>query len=139
MFTNCRAAVTPGVCSTSIVAAGFEWDAVKVPRLAGLYALRRLRSPGAVTVDPASAPPMLYFLVPPRSTAEWDVPCTTALSVGAHVVLPPPHRDGPPGPYWFLAPERGRLCTDTATLRGVLLPMLLSVARQAAVTKEVRR
>lgn len=139
MFSNRRAAVTPGVCSTSIVAAGFEWDAVKVPRYAGLFALQRLGRPGAVAVDRASAPPVLYFLVPPRSTAEWDVPCTTALSLGAYVVLPPSHREAPPGPYWILAPGRGRLCTETAALRRVLLPTLLAAAQQAGSVLEAGR
>lgn len=111
--------MTPGVGCTSIVAAGVEWDAIKVPRYAGLFALHRLNRPGAVAVDPASAPPVLYFLVPPQSTAGWDVPQTTALSLAAHVVLPSLHREAPPGPYWLLAP--GRRCTRTADLRRALL------------------
>ncbi len=113
--------MTPGPGCTSIVAAGVEWDAIKVPRYAGLFALGKLTRPGAVAVDPASAPPVLYFLVPPQSTAGWDVPKTTALSLAAHVVLPALHREAPPGPYWLIAPGRGRRRTTTADLRRELL------------------
>ncbi|MFW6724343.1 hypothetical protein ACHZ98_30170 [Streptomyces sp. MAR4 CNY-716] len=119
-----RAAVTPGPGCTSIVEAGVEWDAIKVPRYAGLFALDKLTRPGAVAVDPASAPPVLYFLVPPQSTGGWDVPLTTALSLAAHVVLPSSHREAPPGPYWLIAPGRGRRCTRTADLRRELMRVI---------------
>jgi hypothetical protein len=101
--------------------AGVTWDAVKVSRFLGLQALQHIEHPGAVAVDPHSPEPMLYFFVPAGTTACWDVPDTTPLhgtEGTVHVVLPPPHREAPPGPYWLLPPSNG--LTRTATLQRAL-------------------
>ncbi|SHI11789.1 hypothetical protein [Streptomyces sp. 3214.6] len=98
--------------------AGVEWDAVKVGRHLAVRAIEQIATPGAVAVDPAPSEPMLYFFVPPGSAADWDVPETTALGRNSHVVLPPSHKEEPPGPYWLLAQRHG--LTRTAILRQAL-------------------
>ncbi|MFG1667650.1 hypothetical protein [Streptomyces sp. Y7] len=92
--------------------AGVEWDAVKVQRHLGVRAIELIAQPGAVAVDPARREPMLYFFVPAGSTALWDVPQTTALGADAHVVLPPDHKEGPPGPYWLIPHQHGLTPAD---------------------------
>ncbi|MFG2943498.1 hypothetical protein [Streptomyces sp. NPDC048282] len=78
--------------------AGVEWDAVKVERHLGVRAIELIAEPGAVAVDPARPEPVLYFFVPAGSAAAWDVPQTNALGSNSYVVLPPSHRESPPGP-----------------------------------------
>lgn len=102
------------------MAAGIDWDAVKVVRSFGLQALDRIREPGAVVVDPNAAAPALYFFVRPGATEGWDVPQSTALSITNHVTLPPSYRVKPPGPYWLTPPAEGRLHTNVNTLRTAL-------------------
>lgn len=63
--------------------------------------------PGAVAVDPAPREPLLYFFVPRGSTAQWDVPHTIDLGSAAQVVLPPDHKEAPPGPYWLIPRHHG--------------------------------
>ncbi|MFJ9589685.1 DUF6415 family natural product biosynthesis protein [Streptomyces acidicola] len=102
--------------------AGVTWDVVKVCRFLGLQALEYIGHPGAIAVDPYSPEPMLYFFVPAGTTVGWSVPDTTPLSgtaeVTTHVVLPPPHREAPPGPYWLLPPSHG--LTPTRILQRAL-------------------
>ncbi|MGW2769169.1 DUF6415 family natural product biosynthesis protein [Streptomyces sp. NPDC001275] len=101
--------------------AGVRWDVVKVRRFLGLQALKHIEQPGAVAVDPHWPEPMLYFFVPAGTLADWDVPDTTALNsteCTTHVVLPPGHREAPPGPYWLLSPSCG--LTPIATLHRAL-------------------
>ncbi|MDQ1031529.1 hypothetical protein QF035_009111 [Streptomyces umbrinus] len=89
--------------------AGVKWDVVKARRFLGLQALKHIEHPGAVAVDPNSPEPVLYFFVPAGTTGGWMVPDTTALSGTegtTHVVLPPKHREAPPGSYWLLPPHR---------------------------------
>ncbi|MFF4138036.1 DUF6415 family natural product biosynthesis protein [Streptomyces mirabilis] len=96
--------------------AGVRWDVVKVRRFLGLQAIEHIEQPGAVAVDPHSPEPMLYFFVPAGTLADWDVPDTRALNsteCTTHVVLPPGHREAPPGPYWLLPPSCGLTPTDT--------------------------
>ncbi|MEU4827732.1 hypothetical protein AB0H37_38210 [Actinomadura sp. NPDC023710] len=99
--------------------AGVRWDAVKVARHLAVRALELIAKPGAVAVDPAPSEPVLYFFVPPGSAATWDVPETTALGHSAHVVLPPEHKEAPPGPYWLIAQPNG--LTPVALLRQALM------------------
>ncbi|TGB13882.1 hypothetical protein E2651_07670 [Streptomyces sp. MZ04] len=103
-----------------MVAAGVDWDAIKVVRSFGLQALDRIAEPGAVVVDPSAAAPAVYFFVRPGTTDGWNVAQSTALSVTNHVTLPPESRVMPPGPYWLTSPADGRLHTDTATVRAAL-------------------
>ncbi|WP_419994511.1 hypothetical protein [Streptomyces boninensis] len=116
-----HAPATDGPSGTSIVAAGIEWDAVKVPRRLGLRALKLLEVTGPVAVDPGAVEPMLYFLVPPGSTAGCRFQHMVVLGRGAHVVLPPHERLAPPGPYWLIPPADGRQHTDAAALRQALI------------------
>ncbi|WP_159399504.1 hypothetical protein [Streptomyces alboflavus] len=111
---------TRGPAGTRIVAAGIDWDAVKVTRSFALQALERLVSPGAVAVDPHPAEPVLYFLVPPGSTAGWSVIHSEALSETTHITLPHDGKLLPPGPYWLRPPGRGSLLTDVDALRAAL-------------------
>ncbi|MCX4974201.1 hypothetical protein [Streptomyces sp. NBC_00620] len=113
-----RAATAESTAGMHMVAAGAEWDAIKVSQTFALQALQRLAEPGAVLVDPGGA--VIYFFVAPGSTAGWEVPQTTALSETAYVVLPPDGRENPPGPYWLIPPSRGRLHTNLDALRAAL-------------------
>ncbi|WP_245238641.1 hypothetical protein [Streptomyces sp. MZ04] len=119
-MTSGNAPYVPGPAGTRIVAAGVDWDAIKVVRSFGLQALDRIAEPGAVVVDPSAAAPAVYFFVRPGTTDGWNVAQSTALSVTNHVTLPPESRVMPPGPYWLTSPADGRLHTDTATVRAAL-------------------
>lgn len=99
--------------------AGVRWDAVKVGRHLAVRAIELIAMPGAVAVDPAPSEPALYFFVPPGSAAAWDVPETTALGQNAHVVLPPEHKEAPPGLYWLIAQRNG--LTPASVLREALV------------------
>ncbi|MFC4463951.1 hypothetical protein ACFPH6_05135 [Streptomyces xiangluensis] len=98
--------------------AGAEWDVVKVGRHLGARALELIAEPGAVAVDPVHPEPVLYFFVPPGSAADWNVPQTTSLGRGTHVVLPPDHKEAPPGPYWLISQQHG--LTQPTVLRQAL-------------------
>ncbi|MEU6260199.1 hypothetical protein ACFUEN_29665 [Streptomyces griseorubiginosus] len=111
-------AMTMTAAGLRLAPAGVEWDAVKMGRHLGVRAIERIAEVGAVAVDPHRREPVLYFLVPKGSAARWDVPNTTALGTNAYVVLPPTHRDAPPGPYW-LVPEHHGL-TPEVVLRQAL-------------------
>lgn len=102
-------------CGMRLAAAGVVWDVIKVPRYLAVRAIERIVEPGAVAVDPSPAEPALYFFVPAGSAADWDVRQTIALGLDSHVVLPPDHKEVPPGPYWLISPERG--LTPTSALR----------------------
>ncbi|MGW3311487.1 DUF6415 family natural product biosynthesis protein [Streptomyces sp. NPDC001073] len=106
------------VSGMRLAAAGVSWDAVKVRRHLAVRAIERIAQPGAVAVDPSPAEPALYFFIRAGSAAGWDVPQTAALGLSSHVVLPPDHREAPPGPYWLISPERG--LTSTSALRQAL-------------------
>ncbi|MCI3276962.1 hypothetical protein [Streptomyces cylindrosporus] len=106
------------VAGLRLVTVGVEWDTVKVERHLGVRAIELLEEPGAVAVDPCRPEPMLYFLVPAGSAAHWDVPETAALGSNSYVVLPPDHRDAPPGPYWLIPQQHG--LTAAAALRQAL-------------------
>ncbi|GAA2070530.1 hypothetical protein GCM10009801_21340 [Streptomyces albiaxialis] len=96
---------TPGPIGTRILPAGVEWDAVRVPHAVALTVLDKLGSaPGAILVDPQEQ--ALYFFVPPRATDEWELANVRLLGVATFVVVPPPERIAPPGPYWLAEPGR---------------------------------
>jgi len=109
----------PSIAGTRIVAAGRDWDAVRMPRFIGLQTLNALKAPpGAIAVEPGAR--SLYFFVPPGTTRTWHLPQSTALGETNHVVLPPDGKELPPGPYWLISPLRGRLHTDTDALHTAL-------------------
>ncbi|MHC3474893.1 hypothetical protein ACYF6T_40285 [Streptomyces sp. 7R007] len=93
--------------------AGIAWDAIKVSRHLGVQAVEQIPHPGAVAVDPAPKEPVLYFFVPAGSAAVWRVPQTKALTLDAHLVLPPDSKEAPPGPYWLVAPSHGLTAIET--------------------------
>ncbi|MEU4507768.1 hypothetical protein [Streptomyces sp. NPDC024089] len=110
-------ATTPGFPGTRLAPAGQAWDAVSVSRFLGLQAVERLGAAAGPTImDPAGR--TMYFLVPPGTTRTWTVPQTTALGETTHVVLPPDHKQAPPGPYWLLTPRR--TLTSTRALQQAL-------------------
>ncbi|WP_328698552.1 hypothetical protein [Streptomyces sp. NBC_00342] len=101
-----------------LVAAGKDWDAVRVSRFLGLQVLERLGSAaGPVLVDPVAR--TMYFLVPAGSTRAWDVPQTQPLGETAHVVVPPQARQSPPGPFWLVSSQRP--LASASVLRQALL------------------
>ncbi|MGC5401720.1 hypothetical protein ACPXCP_39025 [Streptomyces sp. DT20] len=101
-----------------LVAAGKDWDAVRVSRFLGLQVLERLGSAaGPVLVDPVAR--TMYFLVPAGSTCTWDVPQTQPLGETAHVVVPPQARQSPPGLFWLVSSQRP--LASAAALRQALL------------------
>lgn len=104
-----------------VEAAGGTWDAVRVPRSAGLDALAILgHRSGAVLEDPSAPAPALYFFIPRRTAADWDVDGTRILAEDDHVVIPPDRRTQGPGPYWRICPSPGTWTTDPAALQAAL-------------------
>ncbi|MCX5063720.1 hypothetical protein OG895_43285 [Streptomyces sp. NBC_00201] len=104
---------------THLALAGVGWDAIKVSsRFLALRAIENLGNPGAITVDPRPAASVLYFLVPAGTAADWRMPQTTAFGRTMHVVLPPDHKQTPPGPYWLV--QRAQGVTQAAELRQAL-------------------
>ncbi|MET9081981.1 DUF6415 family natural product biosynthesis protein [Streptomyces sp. NPDC004237] len=117
--------------------AGVRWDVVKVARHTAVRAIDLIETPGAVAVDPAPAEAVLYFFVPPGSAAEWHLPQTTALGLNAHVVLPPPGREAPPGPYWLIGPTLG--LTPAIVLRKALGATLETTTNPVTVDIDAMR
>ncbi|WP_211231107.1 hypothetical protein [Streptomyces sulphureus] len=107
------------IAECQLQAAGFDWDAIRVPRHIGLRALRILGPcNGAVIEDPRE--PALYWFLRPGETAGWEVTETRPLGVTQHLVVPPAHRVQGPGPHWHIRPVDGRLITDRDMLRAAV-------------------
>jgi len=121
------------------VAAGTWWDAVRMPGPLGHRVLQALLRhgdgpPGPVIADPRGGPggpgqqepggpgvrSRLYFLVPPRTVARWEVPGTRARAHGSYVVVPDAPSVRPPGPHWLVPPAADRRLTPLRTLREAL-------------------
>ncbi|MER5892416.1 hypothetical protein [Streptomyces sp. NPDC001876] len=114
-----------------VEAAGGKWDAVRVPRSAGLDALAILgHRAGAVLEDPLSA--ALYFFIPRGTSADWDVDGTRVLGEHDHVVVPPDRRTQGPGPHWRICPSVDAWTTDPAALQAALED---AVAPHAGLTR----
>ncbi|MEU4492156.1 hypothetical protein OG729_03915 [Streptomyces sp. NBC_00210] len=114
-----RPAALPTTADCQLQAAGFDWDAVRVPRSIGIHVLEILgHRSGAVIEDPRE--PAVYWFVRQGSTAGWDVPETRPLGMTQHLVVPPPHRVRGPGLHWRICPTGGRLITDVRVLRTAL-------------------
>jgi hypothetical protein len=114
-----RPAALPTVEGCRLHAAGFDWDAIRVPRGIGVHVLAILGSrSGAVIEDPRE--PALYWFVGKGSTAGWDVPDTRPLGVTQHLVVPPLHRVEGPGPHWRICPSDSGLITDMQALRNAI-------------------
>lgn len=113
-----RAPAVQAVDGYQLQAAGYEWDALRVPTTMGVSALAALgMSSGAVIEDPREG--ALYWFVPPGATAGWHLPGTRPLSRTHHLVVPVRSRAMGPGPRWHIRPENG-LLTDPAALRSAL-------------------
>ncbi|WP_406482524.1 hypothetical protein [Streptomyces sp. NBC_01615] len=95
--------------------AGIDWDVIKVSRFLGLRAIENMSDPGAITVDLYPAAPSLYFFVPVGAAAGWRMPQTMAFGRGMTVLLPPDHKEAPPGPFWLI--QRSHGLTQAAELR----------------------
>jgi hypothetical protein len=89
-------------------------DAVRVVRHIGLAALRKLRDPGPVLVDPAEK--AVYFFVPTGSVAGWRIPGVGVISPAESLSLPAVDHSTPPGPYWLTAPAYALWCTPANEL-----------------------
>ncbi|MFI7413120.1 hypothetical protein ACIBU0_31050 [Streptomyces sp. NPDC049627] len=115
----------PGSVEVRMVPAGGWWDAVRVPLGPGNDVLRHLGDEtGAVIRDGFGG--RLYWLVPPGSAADWNLPQVRVLGRGSHVAIPPLHRVSTPGLCWQIPPSRDHEWTNTprlhAALRTALLP-----------------
>ncbi len=114
----------PGSVEVRTVAAGGWWDAVRVPLGLGIDALRHLGDEtGAVIRDGFGE--RLYWLIPPGSAADWDLPRVPVLGRGCHVVIPPIHHVTCPGLCWQVPPSRGHEWTNTPRLHSALRTALL--------------
>ncbi|MFI1568611.1 hypothetical protein ACH4ZX_37270 [Streptomyces sp. NPDC020490] len=110
-----------------LLAAGYWWDAVRVPLDLGLHALRHLGDEtGAVITDGYGR--ILYWLIRPGSAAGWSLAPVSVLTSGSHVVVPPLHRTTGPGPHWHVAPSRGCEWTSAARLHSALSTCLTTDA-----------
>ncbi|NGO14323.1 hypothetical protein G5C60_43715 [Streptomyces sp. HC44] len=99
--------------------AGEWWDAVRVPLALGVRTLEELgNATGAVIED--SYGTTLYWLIPPGSATDWNVPPAQILGSGCHLAVPPPHRTRAPGLHWRVVPTRTRHWTNPTTLHRAL-------------------
>lgn len=122
MLPGRRPPAAPGVTplgDCELVAAGKEWDAIRVPEQVGVRALEILggRS-GAVIEDPRGR--VFYWFVPTGTAAEWSVAGTRALGDHCHVSVPPDRKVAGYGPRWRITPGDGRMLTRSAPLRAAI-------------------
>ncbi|ARF59845.1 hypothetical protein B1H19_32960 [Streptomyces gilvosporeus] len=100
----------------SLLAAGIDWDAVRVPRSIGVCCLDILGGRSAAVVeDPRES--ALYWFIATGASAGWDVAQTRPLGMTQYLVVPPLHRVAGPGLHWRIRPAEGRLITDVRALR----------------------
>jgi hypothetical protein len=98
--------------------AGITWDAVRVAeplweRTLAVLDEQQAVHPAAVLMDLVPrVPRAAWWLVPPGTAAEWDVPGTRALGVAAHLTVCTRWRTQPPGPYWLRPPRDGQWLID---------------------------
>ncbi|MFC8679825.1 hypothetical protein ACFUEN_44995 [Streptomyces griseorubiginosus] len=109
----------PSAAGCTVIDAGRDWDAVRVPRSVGVDAMTILGTRcGAVVEDPLCE--AVYYFVPVGTAAVWDVPTTRALGAGASVTIPPPRRTDGAGPHWRICPGDGSWLTDPQALQAAL-------------------
>jgi hypothetical protein len=109
----------PAHAPFALMPAGVWWDAVRVPYGQGRAAIQRLgRACGGVIGDPYRAG--LYWLIPPGSREFAAAPGVVRLSVACWLAVPARDRTVPPGPYWAVPYERGRVLTAPGRLRVAL-------------------
>ncbi|MFJ4648187.1 hypothetical protein ACIP6Q_32305 [Streptomyces bobili] len=113
----------------TLVAAGRDWDAIRVEAGIGLRALRFLEACGTpvgpVLCDQGNG--QAYFLIPPGAARRWQQEHTQALGEGSWVVLAPPG--------W----EDGllRWVTDPADSPAYTAPADLTIALTAAASGDI--
>lgn len=122
---------TPGVTTIddcALVAAGEDWDAIRVSDAVGNRTLAILgpRS-GAVIEDPRGR--VFYWFVPVGTAAAWSVSGTRALGHHCHVSVPPARKVAGYGPRWRITPGDGRLITGSAPLQAAIEDALDQEAR----------
>ncbi|MGD3111392.1 hypothetical protein [Streptomyces sp. YGL11-2] len=106
----------PTAVDCSLLAAGVDWDAVRVPRSVGVRCLAVLGGRSAAVVeDPRES--ALYWFIAAGAAAGWDVAHTRPLGTTQYLVVPPLHRAAGPGLHWRIRPVEGRLITDVRALR----------------------
>ncbi|MFI2636261.1 hypothetical protein ACH5A2_38750 [Streptomyces collinus] len=110
----------PGSVEVRAVAAGGWWDAVRVPLDLGIDVLRHLGDETGAVIRDGGFGGRLYWLVPPGSAADWNLPQVRVLGRGSHVVIPPLHRVLSPGLCWQIPPSRDREWTNTHRLHSAL-------------------
>jgi hypothetical protein len=109
----------PSAADCTLVDAGQDWDAIRVPRTIGITAVAILGSRcGAVIDDPLSG--VLYFFTPVGTAARWNVAGTRALSTGTAVTIPPVRRTEGHGPHWRICPGDDGWLTDPHALQAAL-------------------
>lgn len=117
--TTSRLSAAPNAVDCSLLAAGIDWDAIRVPRSVGVNCLEILGHRNAAVVeDPRES--ALYWFIAAGASAGWDVPQTRPLGVTQYLVVPPLHRVAGPGPHWRIGLVEGRLITDVQALRGAV-------------------
>ncbi|MFF3195447.1 hypothetical protein [Streptomyces misionensis] len=95
----------PSAAGATLHDAGYDWDAIRVPRSVGLAALAILGPRcGAAIEDPLTAAGVVYYFVRAGTADTWDVANTTALGRGATLAIPPARRTEGPGPHWRICP-----------------------------------
>lgn len=114
----------PGPAGCEFLAAGRDWDAIRVPRTLGLDALDILGArSGAVVDDPRQ--PALYWFVAVGAAGLWEVDEARPLGAGNFVAVPPPRRTQGPGPYWRICPAGTNWLTNAAALQAAVEDALL--------------
>jgi hypothetical protein len=91
-----RSTWTQRLTQPKLLAAGDDWDAVRVAADVGVRAVRDLEARG-VPVGPVLhdlCSGQAYFLTPPGTAQDWQQDGTRALGTGSWVVLAPPGWDG---------------------------------------------
>ncbi len=114
-----QSAALPTSAGCSLIGAGQDWDAIRVPVSLGLAAMSILGARcGAVLEDPISS--AVYYFVPRGTAKQWSVPGTEPLGSGSNVAVPPLRRATGPGPYWRVCPGDDGWVTDAAALQAAL-------------------
>ncbi|WP_186831766.1 hypothetical protein [Streptomyces sp. ISID311] len=117
--TTSRLSAAPNAVDCSLLAAGIDWDAIRVPRSVGVSCLEILGHRNAAVVeDPRES--ALYWFIAAGASAGWDVPQTRPLGANQYLVVPPLHRLAGPGLHWRIGLAEGRLITDVQALRGAV-------------------
>jgi hypothetical protein len=114
-----QSAALPTSAGCSLMSAGQDWDAIRVPVPLGLAAMSILGARcGAVLEDPLS--PAVYFFVPCGTARQWSVKGTKPLGAGSNVAVPPLRSITGPGPHWRVCPGDDGWVTEADALRAAL-------------------